>query len=121
MGVAGNLNDEAAIPGPVRSFYPNDFGLYNMAGNVSEWVADVYRPMHSLTLRDVDNQDLNPFDKDFEKDGFSGSTFSYDQIVFSGFKGDRYIFEDFLLIKTFEYMLTAYHDYYYVVRRRTMI
>ena len=61
MGVAGNLNDEAAIPGPVRSFYPNDFGLYNMAGNVSEWVADVYRPMHSLTLRDVDNQDLNPF------------------------------------------------------------
>ncbi|WP_236977787.1 SUMF1/EgtB/PvdO family nonheme iron enzyme [Membranihabitans maritimus] len=61
MGVAGNLNDKAAIPGPVRNYYPNDFGLYNMAGNVSEWVADVYRPTHSLTLRDVDNQDLNPF------------------------------------------------------------
>ena len=61
MGVAGHLNDRASIPGPVTAFYPNDFGLYNMAGNVSEWVADVYRPMHSLTLRDVDNQDLNPF------------------------------------------------------------
>ncbi len=61
MGVSGNLNDKASIPGPVRDFYPNDFGLYNMAGNVNEWVADVYRPTNSLTLRDVDNQDLNPF------------------------------------------------------------
>src|ERR1035437_229618 len=38
MGVAGGLNDRAAIPGPVTSFYPNGFGLYNMSGNVSEWV-----------------------------------------------------------------------------------
>jgi len=29
----------------VTSFWPNDFGLYNMAGNVSEWVMDVYRPL----------------------------------------------------------------------------
>jgi gliding motility-associated lipoprotein GldJ len=44
MGVAGGLNDRAAVPAPVESFYPNGFGLYNMSGNVSEWVADVYRP-----------------------------------------------------------------------------
>ena len=44
MGVAGNLNDNADITAPVRSFWPNDYGLYNMAGNVSEWVMDVYRP-----------------------------------------------------------------------------
>ena len=43
MGVAGNLNDNADIPAPVRSYWPNDYGLYNMAGNVSEWVMDVYR------------------------------------------------------------------------------
>ncbi len=27
---------------PVGSFAPNDFGLYNMAGNVNEWVLDRY-------------------------------------------------------------------------------
>ncbi|CAN5330460.1 gliding motility lipoprotein GldJ [soil metagenome] len=56
MGVAGGLNDRAAIPGPITSFYPNGFGLYNMSGNVSEWVGDVYRPLNS---QDVD--DFNPF------------------------------------------------------------
>ena len=61
MGTAGKLNDNASIPAPVRSFMPNDYGLYHMAGNVNEWTADVYRPMTSLTLRDVEEQDLNPF------------------------------------------------------------
>jgi formylglycine-generating enzyme len=61
MGVAGNLNDHASICAPVRSFLPNDFGLYNMAGNVNEWVMDVYRPMTSTTLRDADGHDLNSF------------------------------------------------------------
>ena len=45
MGVAGSLNDNYDITAPVRSYWPNDYGLYNMAGNVSEWVADVYRPV----------------------------------------------------------------------------
>jgi gliding motility-associated lipoprotein GldJ len=47
MGVAGNLNDGADVTAPVESFWPNDFGLYHMAGNVSEWVLDVYRPLSS--------------------------------------------------------------------------
>jgi formylglycine-generating enzyme required for sulfatase activity len=45
MGVAGSLNDNASITAPVRAYWPNDYGLYCMAGNVSEWVLDVYRPM----------------------------------------------------------------------------
>jgi len=47
MGMAGNLNDNADITAPVISYEPNDFGLYCMAGNVNEWVADVYRPKSS--------------------------------------------------------------------------
>lgn len=56
MGVAGNLNDQASITAEVKSYWPNDYGLYCMAGNVNEWVQDVYRP---LTSDDVD--EFNPF------------------------------------------------------------
>ena len=40
MGVAGNLNDMADITAPVKSYWPNEYQLYNMCGNVSEMVAD---------------------------------------------------------------------------------
>ncbi len=43
MGVAGAANDGYVLTAPVDAFAPNDFGLYNMAGNVNEWVMDVYR------------------------------------------------------------------------------
>jgi gliding motility-associated lipoprotein GldJ len=56
MGVSGSLNDGHGITGPVKSFWPNDYGLYDMAGNVSEWVLDVYRP---LSFQDVD--EFRPF------------------------------------------------------------
>ena len=56
MGMAGKLNDNAEITAPVDMYFPNDYGLFNMAGNVSEWVLDVYRPLSSM---DVD--ELNPY------------------------------------------------------------
>lgn len=56
MGVAGNLNDGADVTAPVDSYWPNDYGLYNMGGNVAEWVLDVYRPLSS---EDVD--EFRPF------------------------------------------------------------
>jgi sulfatase modifying factor 1 len=55
-GVGGYLNDKADITAPVRSYPPNDFGLYNMAGNVNEWVKDTYRQ----TSFD-EEEDFNPF------------------------------------------------------------
>ncbi len=44
-GIAGWSDDGADITNKVKSYAPNDFGLYDMAGNVAEWVADVYRPI----------------------------------------------------------------------------
>ncbi len=56
MGTAGFLNDNADVTAPVYSYWPNDYGLYNMAGNVSEWVMDVFR---QNTLQDAD--EFRPF------------------------------------------------------------
>ena len=56
MGMAGALNDNADIASPVFSYDANDYGLYCMAGNVNEWVADVYRPLSFL-----DVEEFQPF------------------------------------------------------------
>ena len=66
MGIAGGLNDRAAITGSIKSFYPNAFGLYNMSGNVSEWVGDVYRAMTSLDAQDFNYFRGNKFTKLFK-------------------------------------------------------
>lgn len=55
-GIAGWSDDGADITNAVKSYPANDFGLYDMAGNVSEWVADVYRP-----IVDVETNDFNYF------------------------------------------------------------
>jgi formylglycine-generating enzyme len=82
MGVSGYLNDKAEITAPVFSYWPNDYGLYNMAGNVSEWVMDVYRP---TTLDDID--DYRPFRgnifKTYQKD-------STDNSIAVNFDGPKY-------------------------------
>ena len=44
-GTAGWKNDGAAKTSDVRQFPTNNIGIYGMFGNVSEWTADVYRPI----------------------------------------------------------------------------
>jgi len=40
MGIPGALTDNADITAPVNSYFPNDFGLHNMNGNVAEMLAE---------------------------------------------------------------------------------
>ena len=62
-GIAGKLNDGSMITDQIYSYPPNDYNLYNMAGNVNEWCLDVYRP---FSFRDID--DLNPLRRNDYKD-----------------------------------------------------
>ena len=79
-GIAGKLNDGAMITTYIYDYPPNDFGLYNMAGNVNEWVQDVYRP---LSFQDFD--DLNPV----RRDGFLDEENGYDAANFNSLISDR--------------------------------
>ncbi len=45
--------DGVALTTPVMSFAPNEFGLYNMEGNVAEWVMDAYSPSAFSFVSDI--------------------------------------------------------------------
>jgi gliding motility-associated lipoprotein GldJ len=64
MGMIGYSNDGAGIPSKVYSFTPSRIGIFNLNGNVNEWVADVYRP-----LSGDDMDDYNPYRGDSTLDG----------------------------------------------------
>jgi len=62
-GIAGWSDDGADITNAVMSYKPNDLGLYDMAGNVSEWVADVYRPIVDDEISDFNYYRGNVYTK----------------------------------------------------------
>ena len=68
-GIAGKSNDGAIITQEIRSYPANDNGLYDMAGNVSEWVYDVYRPLSNSDVNDLNS---------FRRDGYQDEAKFYD-------------------------------------------
>jgi len=50
----GNYSDDGgAYTVNVRSYFPNDYGLYNMAGNVAEWTSSTFNPSASTFVSDM--------------------------------------------------------------------
>jgi len=82
MGTSGIANDRATITAPVDSYFPNDFGLYNMAGNVNEWVLDVYRPSSFDDVAEYNSFRGNMYVKNkvAGKDAFGRDIFEIDSL-----------------------------------------
>jgi len=69
-GLSGWSSDGSDIPIKIKSYPPNAFGLYDMSGNVAEWVADVYRPHIDVEANDFNYFRGNIFTKKMiNKDG----------------------------------------------------
>ncbi|WP_010135647.1 gliding motility lipoprotein GldJ [Ochrovirga pacifica] len=62
-GIAGWPSDYGDITTPIKTFPPNAFGLYDMAGNVAEWVNDIYRPEIDTDYNDFNYTRGNVFTK----------------------------------------------------------
>ena len=73
MGMVGYANDGAGYPSKVNAFLQSSVGVYNIRGNVNEWVADIYRPMNN-----VDMDDINPYRGNNNLDGDDANISSYE-------------------------------------------
>jgi len=81
-GIAGWSDDGADITGEVKSYAPNDYGLYDMAGNVAEWVADVYRPIVDDEFNDFNYYRGNVYTKNSISEDGTVKIVTSDEIVY---------------------------------------
>lgn len=81
-GIAGWSDDGADITAEVKSYNANDYGLYDMAGNVAEWVADVYRPIVDDEFNDFNYYRGNVYTKNAINDDGTVKLVTVDSIVY---------------------------------------
>ena len=81
-GIAGWSDDGADITAEVKSYEPNDFGLYDMAGNVAEWVADVYRPIVDDEFNDFNYYRGNVYTKNAIGEDGKVKVITMDSIIY---------------------------------------
>ena len=81
-GIAGWSEDGADITIQVGQYPPNDFGIYDMAGNVAEWVSDVYRPIVDDQANDFNYYRGNVYLKNVIGEDGKAITISPDELVF---------------------------------------
>ncbi|WP_202903835.1 gliding motility lipoprotein GldJ [Neotamlana nanhaiensis] len=90
-GIAGWSDDGADITNAVKSYAPNDFGLYDMAGNVAEWVADVYRPIVDDEFNDFNYYRGNVYTKNALNEDGSVKVITTDDIVYDTLSNGKVI------------------------------
>jgi gliding motility-associated lipoprotein GldJ len=90
-GIAGWSDDGADITNAVKSYEPNDFGLYDMAGNVAEWVADVYRPIVDDEFNDFNYYRGNVYTKNAINDDGTVKIVTPEDIVYDTLSNGKVI------------------------------
>ncbi|WP_282123706.1 gliding motility lipoprotein GldJ [Algibacter mikhailovii] len=90
-GIAGWSDDGADITNAVKSYQPNDYGLYDMAGNVAEWVADVYRPIVDSEFNDFNYYRGNVYTKNAINEDGTIKVVTSDDVVYDTLSNGKVI------------------------------
>jgi len=87
-------HDGYELLAPVKQYAPNDFGLYDMAGNVWEWCADLYHHEYYKTFNNevvADNPSgpetsYDPMEPNVQKRVIRGGSFLCNDSYCSGYR-----------------------------------
>ncbi|WP_459211008.1 gliding motility lipoprotein GldJ [Aquimarina rhabdastrellae] len=90
-GISGWSDDGADITAEVKSYAPNSFGLYDMAGNVAEWVADVYRPIVDDEFNDFNYYRGNVYTKNAINSDGTVKIVTTDSVVYDTLSNGRIV------------------------------